>query len=34
MKKHLYLLSEEEGNDKEKDENGEALVGVVHPGGQ
>jgi hypothetical protein len=34
MKKELCLPSEEEGNDREKDENGEALVRVVHPGGQ
>jgi hypothetical protein len=34
MKKKLYLLEEEEGNDKDKYENGEALVGVVHPGDQ
>jgi hypothetical protein len=32
MKKELYLPMEEEDLDKIKDEGGEALVGVVHPG--
>jgi hypothetical protein len=34
MRKELSLSSEEESNDKENDENGEASVGVFHPGDQ
>jgi hypothetical protein len=30
--KELHLPSEEEGHDKEKDENEDALVGAIHPG--
>ena len=30
VRKEITSFSEEEGNDEEKDKNGEALVGVVH----
>ena len=33
VRKEIASSSEDEGDDKEDDKNGEALVGVVHSGG-